>query len=157
MQTAVSLVAGYMEVSFEKRGSGRSSDVALGGTVQLEGLPSVPSIEAGVHLYKTSTGSNDLQWTVYGSFTALGNTTTLGELFSELKGSFLQDFALQDLMFVAASSDDPVLSHMNPQKYPIRKGECSFRTMLRLACLFIYVCYGRGPIFCTAWRGRPSQ
>ncbi|KAI0643226.1 hypothetical protein C8Q79DRAFT_915601 [Trametes meyenii] len=117
----ISLVDGYMEVSFETQGSGRSTDVALGGKVQLNGFSSIPSIQAGVHLYKSSS-TPALEWTVYGSFTDLGNTTTLGNLFPGLKKSFLQDFALQDLMFVAASSDDPALSHFNPLKYPIKKG-----------------------------------
>ncbi|QRV90278.1 hypothetical protein RhiJN_18296 [Ceratobasidium sp. AG-Ba] len=117
---AVTLTSAYMRVSFEKEGSGRSSDVSIGGQVKLAGI-SVPAISAGVHLYKTSS-SEHLEWTVYGTFTDLGNKTTLGKLFPQVKGTFLEDFALEDLMFIAASKDDPSISDLNPQKYPIKKG-----------------------------------
>ncbi|CCO30909.1 hypothetical protein BN14_04942 [Rhizoctonia solani AG-1 IB] len=117
----IDLTSAYMQVAFEKKGSGKSTDVMLGGNVVLEGF-SLHAISAGVHLYKTAT-SNQLEWTVYGTFTDLQNTTTLGQLFPGLQNSsFLKDFALQDLMFIAASRDDPSLSQMNPQKYPIKKG-----------------------------------
>ncbi|KAG8711415.1 hypothetical protein FRC08_015924, partial [Ceratobasidium sp. 394] len=116
----VSLVSAYMKVSFEKEDSGKSTDVALGGQVELDGFR-VPAISAGVHLYKASS-SKKLEWTVYGTFTELGNTTTLGELFPQTQKTFLADFALQDLMFIAASKDDPTLSSLNPKKYPIKRG-----------------------------------
>ncbi|KAG8734262.1 hypothetical protein FRC10_011809 [Ceratobasidium sp. 414] len=116
----ISLVPAYMKVSFEKEGSGQSTDVALGGQVELDGF-TAPDIPAGVHLYKTASSKN-LEWTVYGRFTKLGNTTTLGKLFPQAQGTFLADFALQDLLFIAASKDDPTLSSFNPQKYPIKKG-----------------------------------
>ncbi|KAG8785050.1 hypothetical protein FRC12_018030 [Ceratobasidium sp. 428] len=116
----VSLVSAYMKVSFEKEDSGKSTDVALGGQVELAGFQA-PSISAGVHLYKDSS-TNKLEWTVYGTFTELGNTTTLGKLFPKAKTAFFADFALQNLMFIAASKDDPTLSSLNPNKYPIKKG-----------------------------------
>ncbi|KAG8679098.1 hypothetical protein FRC09_019259 [Ceratobasidium sp. 395] len=117
----LSLVSAYMRVSFEKEGSKKSTDVALGGQVELAGFQ-VPSISAGVHLYKDSS-SNKLEWTVYGTFTELGNTTTLGQLFPKAKGTFIADFALQNLLFIAASKDDPMLSSLNPNKYEIKKGK----------------------------------
>ncbi|KAG8735237.1 hypothetical protein FRC10_010825 [Ceratobasidium sp. 414] len=55
----VIVVSAYMEVSFEKQGSGRSTDVALGGKVELDGF-SLHAISAGVHLYRTSQ-SNSLE------------------------------------------------------------------------------------------------
>ncbi|KAG9119488.1 hypothetical protein FRC07_005468 [Ceratobasidium sp. 392] len=116
----VTLVSAYMRASFEKEGSSRSSDVSLGGKVKLAGVQ-VPAISAGVHLYKTSS-SEHLDWTVYGTFVDLGNTTTLGDLFPEVRKTFLENFALEDLMFIAASKDDPSISDLNPQKYPIKKG-----------------------------------
>ncbi|KAG8775918.1 hypothetical protein FRC12_001190 [Ceratobasidium sp. 428] len=119
-ELGVNLVSAYMRVSFEKQGSGKSTDVALGGTIQLDGI-NVPAISAGVHLYKLSP-SEKLEWTVYGTFTELGNTTTLGQLFPDVRETFLADFALQDLMFIAASKDDPSLSQLNHQKYPVKKG-----------------------------------
>ncbi|KAG9094206.1 hypothetical protein FRC06_011055 [Ceratobasidium sp. 370] len=118
----ISLVSAYMKVSFERQGSGKSTDVALGGKVEFDGF-TLHAISAGVHLYKTPQ-SDSLEWTVYGTFTDLGNTTTLGQLFPlpKVGGSFIADFALQDLMFIAASRADPSLSQLNPQKYPIQKG-----------------------------------
>ncbi|KAG8699852.1 hypothetical protein FRC09_006332 [Ceratobasidium sp. 395] len=116
----VSLVSAYMKVSFEKEDSGKSTDVALGGQVELAGFKA-PSISAGVHLYKDSS-SDKLEWTVYGTFTELGNTTTLGKLFPKARDTFIADFALQNLMFIAASKDDPTLSSLNPNKYSIKKG-----------------------------------
>ncbi|KAI0761189.1 hypothetical protein BD413DRAFT_617238 [Trametes elegans] len=116
----LSLASAHIEVSFEKEGSGRSTEITLGGRVQLAGLATLPSITASVHLNKSA--AKDLEWTVYGTFVDLGNTTTLGQLFPELRGSFLENFALQDLMFIAASRDDPAPSQKNPQKYKVRKG-----------------------------------
>ncbi|KAG9085708.1 hypothetical protein FRC06_003487, partial [Ceratobasidium sp. 370] len=119
-ELGVNLVSAYMRVSFEKVGSDRSTDVALGGKIELDGI-NLPTISAGVHLYKEGSAKT-LEWTAYGTFTDLGNTTTLGQLFPDLHETFLENFALQDLMFIAASKDDPSLSQLNPQKYPIKKG-----------------------------------
>ncbi|KAG8735240.1 hypothetical protein FRC10_010828 [Ceratobasidium sp. 414] len=119
-ELGVNLVSAYMRVSFKKVGSGQSTDVALGGMIELDGIK-LPTISAGVHLYKESS-SETLEWTAYGTFTDLGNTATLGQLFPDLRETFLESFALQDLMFIAASRDDPSSSQLNPQKYPIKKG-----------------------------------
>lgn len=116
------IVSAFLEVSLVKEGSSKSSDVALGGTVRVKGLDNFPEISASVHLYKSSADSSTLDWTIYGLFTALGNTTTLGKLLPVFKGTFMEDLALQNLAFVAASKDEPALSTMNPHQFPIKKG-----------------------------------
>ncbi|KAG9099671.1 hypothetical protein FRC07_010504, partial [Ceratobasidium sp. 392] len=116
----VTLKSAYMKVSFEKEDSGRSTDVALGGEVVLDELGDL-DVSAGVHLYKDAS-SKKLEWTVYGTFDKLGNSTTLGKLFPQVHTPFLADLALQNLMFIAASKDDPTLSSLNPNKYSIKKG-----------------------------------
>jgi hypothetical protein len=112
----------FIQASFEKVGAPKLTDVALGGEVHLVGIDGVPKISAAVHLYKASGESQSLDWTVYGIFTDLGSTTHLGHLFREFKGTFLERLELQELAFIAASQDDPVLHSLNPQKYAIHKG-----------------------------------
>ncbi len=106
-------------LSLVKAGSSKSSDVALGGIITFDDLPEV---SAGVHFYKASVDSKALDWTIYGSFTALGNTTTLGKLLPVFQNSFMENLALQNLAFVAASRDSPALSALNPHQFPIKQG-----------------------------------
>ncbi len=121
------IVSAFINVSLVKAGSSKSSDVALGGIVKVKGLDDFPEISAGVHLYKASGDSKALDWTIYGSFTALGNTTTLGKLLPAFQNTFMKNLALQNLAFVAASRDDPALSALNPHQFPIKQGMRCYR------------------------------
>ncbi|KAG8742049.1 hypothetical protein FRC10_002075 [Ceratobasidium sp. 414] len=116
----VSLVSACIEVSLEKLGSGRPTEVALVGKVELTGFR-LPATSARVQFYRISP-SDKLEWAAYGTFTTLGSTATLGQLFPDLGGSYLQDVGLQQLMFTAASVNNPGPSEMNPVQYPIRRG-----------------------------------
>ena len=117
----ISLKQASIQVSLEKVSSQRSTDIALAGEIEIEGL-SFTQISAAVHLYK-SAGAKTLDWTIYGKFTALGDALTLSSLIHELQNTFLANVSLKELLFIAASRDDPVLSSMNPQKYPIVQGQ----------------------------------
>lgn len=118
----VNLVNASLQVSFEKTGSAKSTDVALAGDVHVDGLQDL-KISGAVHLYKATEDSKKLDYTIYGSFSDPDTTSSLGGLIPLLKGTFVGDLTLQALVFVAASKDDPILSSMNPQQYPIHQGE----------------------------------
>lgn len=118
-EIGINLVDVYLRAAFEKVGSSRSTDVTLGGTVQLTGIDSFPTISAAVYFSKTQGGLN---WAVVGEFQDLGNTSSLGELFSGFKGTFFDDLALQQLAFFASSTDTPHLGDHNMNQYPIHKG-----------------------------------
>lgn len=137
-----------IHIAFEKVNSQRSTDVALAGEIEVEGL-NVTQISAAVHLYKAP-GAERMDWTVYGKFTQLGDAPPLGSLIYSLRGTFLENISLQDLMFVAASNDDPVLSSMNPQKYHITKGQIwrSFRwtALLTFLSTGVQICAVLGEI-----------
>ncbi|KAF8662711.1 hypothetical protein AX16_001153 [Volvariella volvacea WC 439] len=120
-ELGVKLVDVILNASFLKYGSAKSSSVELDVVVQLDNVQDLPKIQGAVHIYKEPQDSK-LQWTVYGGFEGLGSKTKLGKLISELNGTFLEDIGLDDLAFVIASKDEPALSRMNPQKYPIKQG-----------------------------------
>ncbi|KAL0955635.1 hypothetical protein HGRIS_001868 [Hohenbuehelia grisea] len=117
----ITLEEASLRISFEKVKSKKSTDVALAGAIKKVGDLNLPHISAAVHLYKTSE-SNTLDWTVYGRFDELPRNPSLGSVFHQLQGSFLENVALEDVLFIAASKDDPLLSDMNPQKFEVSKG-----------------------------------
>ncbi|KAG8697338.1 hypothetical protein FRC11_000097, partial [Ceratobasidium sp. 423] len=125
------LVSAFMRISFERVGSEKSTDVTLGGEIQYSHRGASFTISADVHFYK-SPSSGRMEWTVYGSFDALGSQTTLGKLFPPCQNTFLSEFAINDLLFAYASQEDPVIDSLNPQKYPIKKGEHSQHLGLQL-------------------------
>ncbi|RPD59113.1 hypothetical protein L226DRAFT_510190 [Lentinus tigrinus ALCF2SS1-7] len=109
----VELKSAFVEVTLQKGAEG--SSVALGGEIEFEGLV----LDAIVHLYKGT--DNKTQWTAYASLTAPGDTLSFSKLVPALEGSFL-DLALSQVVFVAASQDDPFVPSVVSTSYAFRQG-----------------------------------
>ena len=109
----VELKKAFIEIDLVQGAEG--SGVMIGGEVAFEGL----TFDALVHLYKGDAGS--LQWTVFASLTASNDSLALSKLVPELHGTFL-DLALTQVVFAAASQDDPVVSSQTVIPYKLHKG-----------------------------------
>jgi hypothetical protein len=132
----ISVTKPFIQVSFGKSASGKTSEVALGGEVQFEGI----TIDAAVHLYQSADGSKKIEWTIIGAMSSSGDLS-ISSLVSELKvslylfychmssanvwqqGSFLDGITLRNASFIVASKDDPALGAMLPKPYPIHQGQ----------------------------------
>lgn len=114
----ITLKQASMQVSFEKKDASRSSDVALAGIIEFDPCPGL-KFSAAVHLYS---GDDDtLEWTIYGSF-ANAAKVSLADIVQELRNTAFGGLAIENVLFVVASQDDPEISSMNPEKYEIREG-----------------------------------
>lgn len=117
----ITLKNAAMKVAFEGHKSARTSDVALAGTVEFSGCPSL-AISAAVHLYTGDKAA--LEWTVYGTLTTT-EPVVLSHIAPKLGFSAFGKLGLNNFLFVAASQDDPATSELNPQKYDIHEGMLS--------------------------------
>ena len=109
----VELKKAFIQIDLVKGAKG--SGVALGGEVAFQGL----TFDALAHFYKGNTGA--LQWTVLAAIATGTNALAISKLVPELKGTFL-DLALTQVVFAAASQDDPQVASLLPVPYQLHQG-----------------------------------
>jgi hypothetical protein len=76
----VDLTKAYIQISFAKSASGKTTNVIFGGEVQFQGS----TIDAAVHLYPSSGEQKGIEWTVVGVMSSSGDLS-LSYLVPELK------------------------------------------------------------------------
>ena len=104
----------YIEISLRK--NAEDSGVVLGGEVAFSSF----TLDALVHLYRGKSGKG-VEWTVFASLSAAGDTLAISKLVPEVKDTFL-DLTLSEVVFVAASQEDPLVSSLVSTKYKVHKG-----------------------------------
>lgn len=109
----VELKRAFIQIDLVKGAEG--SGVALGGEVAFQGL----TFDALAHLYKGTGGTT--QWTVLAAITTSTNALAISKLVPELKGTFL-DLALTQVVFAAASQDDPQVAALLGVPYQLHQG-----------------------------------
>ncbi|PVF91964.1 hypothetical protein CPB86DRAFT_718414 [Serendipita vermifera] len=109
----------YLQVKLDsgKSAHGKRVDTIVGGEVEFVGL----TFEAAVHLYPSSDENKGTDWTVLAALTSGTDTFTLSEIASELDGTPF-NLALSQVVFVAASKDDPELGQMITSGYTFQQG-----------------------------------
>jgi hypothetical protein len=116
----------HMESEFSV--AGRRTDTAIRGKVELDnGL----AFLAAAYLY-VSPGSKEIDWTVMATLTSdKFPVLALSKIVPEVEGSSL-DLALREVVFVAASKDEPQLGKMIISHYkPFRSGKSLSLLLLR--------------------------
>ncbi|KAF8593815.1 hypothetical protein BDV93DRAFT_482217 [Ceratobasidium sp. AG-I] len=104
----IDLKGPFLQVTFEKKGSSKTTDVIVEGTVEFSTL----NFPAAVYLYKSlDLSANSLEWTVLAALTVGKDTLALSKVVPEVGGTPF-DLALTRAVFVAASRDDPNLGNM---------------------------------------------
>jgi hypothetical protein len=116
----VKLRNAYLQVKLESRGSarGKKVDTIIGGQVEFASL----SFEAAVHIYPSASEQGGTEWTVLAALTSDNDTFALSKIASELDGTPF-NFALTQVVFVAASKNDPSLGQMITSGYVFHEGE----------------------------------
>ncbi|PVF92098.1 hypothetical protein CPB86DRAFT_844605 [Serendipita vermifera] len=109
----------YLQVKLEsgKSTHGKRVDTIVGGEVEFVGL----TFEAAVHLYPSSDENKGTEWTVLAALTSGNDTFALSKIASELDGTPF-NLALSQVVFVAASKDDPDLGQMITSGYTFQQG-----------------------------------
>ncbi|EUC61644.1 hypothetical protein RSOL_403850, partial [Rhizoctonia solani AG-3 Rhs1AP] len=98
----VELKGAFLQITFEKQGSEKTTDLIIGGKVTFSEL----EFDAAVHLYKSLDHSaQSLEWTVLAALT-VGNNA----------------LALSKAVFVVASRDDPGLGNMITSGFSFHQG-----------------------------------
>jgi hypothetical protein len=106
-----------LQVSFWTSQKQKQVDVMLGGTLAVDFLDF--TVTAAVHLYP---GSGGIEWAVVAELDSQEHSIALSDVVSVIKkGSFL-DLSLKNIVFMAASSDDPLISRSYPG-YTVRRGQ----------------------------------
>ena len=113
----VELKKAFLQVRFETSDSGKKTDLIIGGEVAFSGL----TFDAAVHLYPAAGDSKGIEWTILAALTAGDNSLALSRVVSEVKGTFL-DLSLRQVVFVAASRDDPSIGQMIASGYSFHQG-----------------------------------
>lgn len=120
----IKLKRAYLQLLFESTTDGFKTDAIIGGQVSFSEL----DFEASVHLYNSPDpdGENQLEWTVLAALTTDGETLALSKLVPDVAGSLL-DLALNQVVFVAASKDDPSIGNMITSGYSFHEGKAKRR------------------------------
>ncbi|PVF92097.1 hypothetical protein CPB86DRAFT_239611 [Serendipita vermifera] len=115
----VQLRKAYLQVKLDsgKSTHGKRVDTIVGGEVEFAGL----AFEAAVHLYPSQGEKKGTEWTVLAALTSGNDTFALSKISSELDGTPF-DLALSQVVFVAASKDDPGLGQMITSGYTFQQG-----------------------------------
>ncbi|KAF8593814.1 hypothetical protein BDV93DRAFT_529669 [Ceratobasidium sp. AG-I] len=114
----VELKGAFVQITFEKQGSGKTTDLIIGGKVAFSKL----EFDAAVHLYKSPDRSaKSLAWTVLAALTVGNNELALSKVVPEVQGTSF-DLALTQAVFVAASRDDPALGNMISTEFTFHQG-----------------------------------
>ncbi|TBU56241.1 hypothetical protein BD310DRAFT_931958 [Dichomitus squalens] len=114
----IELKRAFLQVTFEAKGNGKTTDLILGGEVAFSTL----LFDAAVHLYRSPDGSKkSLEWTVLAALTATDEAWQLSKVVPEIEGTPF-DLALTQVVFVAASKDDPSLGNMITSGFSFHQG-----------------------------------
>ena len=116
----IELKRAFLQITLEAKGSGKATDVILGGEVAFSTLV----FDAAVHLYRSpGRSTKSLEWTLFAALTAKDKTLALSEVVPNVAGTPF-DLALTQVVFVAASRDDPSIGNMVTSGYTIYQGTC---------------------------------
>ncbi|CUA71097.1 ABC transporter G family member 18 [Rhizoctonia solani] len=113
----VELKEAFLQITFEKKGSEKSTDLTLEGQVAFSTLV----FQAAVHLYTSPDNPKSLEWTVLASLTVQNDALPLSKVVPELHGTPF-DLALTQAVFVAASKDDPSIGNMITSDFSFHQG-----------------------------------
>ncbi|TBU39054.1 hypothetical protein BD309DRAFT_970509 [Dichomitus squalens] len=114
----VELKRAFLQVTFEAKGNGKTTDLILGGEVAFSTLV----FDAAVHLYRSPDNSKkSLEWTVLAALTSKDEARQLSKVVPEIEGTPF-DLALTQAVFVAASKDDPSLGNMITSGFSFHQG-----------------------------------
>lgn len=116
----VTLNSAYIQLDLQPSSSTKSSDPIVYGAVRFEALET----NAAVQLYSSAPHvvPKRTEWTVYAELTSPDNTLALSKIEPRLKGTDF-DLALKDVLFIAASQDDPKIGTDISSAYKPRAGE----------------------------------
>jgi hypothetical protein len=115
----VELKHAFLQVTLEAKGSGKPTDVIIGGEVAFFNL----TFTAAVHLYRSpDLSEKTLEWTVLAALTVADKSLALSKVVPEVEGTPF-DLALTCAVFVAASRDDPGLGNMITSGYSFHQGK----------------------------------
>lgn len=117
---AVTVKSASIQLDLEPASSEKSSDATIYGDVQFEALET----NVAVHLYSSAPGvvPKRTEWTVYAELSSSDNTLALSKIAPKLKGTDF-DLALKDVVFIAASQDDPDIGAVVSGAYQPKEGE----------------------------------
>ncbi|KEP51319.1 hypothetical protein V565_063650 [Rhizoctonia solani 123E] len=108
----------FLQVTFEKKDSSKTTDVIIGGNVTFSTL----NFPAAVYLYKSpDLSAQSLEWTVLAALTVGNDALALSKVVPEVEGTAF-DLALTHTVFVAASRDDPSLGNMITSGFAFHQG-----------------------------------
>ncbi|PVF91963.1 hypothetical protein CPB86DRAFT_718410 [Serendipita vermifera] len=115
----VQLRKAYLQVKLDSGKSihGKRVDTIIGGEVDFAGI----RFEAAVYLYPSQDDRKGIEWTVLAALTSGNDTFALSKIAPELDGTPF-DLALSQVVFVAASKDDPALGQMITSGYTFQQG-----------------------------------
>lgn len=109
-----------INLDLEPASSSKPSDAFIYGDVKFEAL----EINVAVHIYPSAPGVTPkrTEWTVYADLSSSSDTLALSKIAPRLKGTKF-DLALKDVVFIAASQDDPDVGTVIPILYQPKQGE----------------------------------
>lgn len=121
----------YLQVRLDSKRSphGKRVDTIIGGEVNWANL----GLAVGVHIYPSSDNKKSTEWTILAALDD-GNSFKLSEMISELDGTPF-DLDLKQVVFVAASKDDPSLGQMITSGYTFHEGVQLCATLNRIPIL----------------------
>ncbi|KAF8546084.1 hypothetical protein OG21DRAFT_1528059, partial [Imleria badia] len=121
----VTINSAYIQLDLQPASSSKSSDAFIYGDIKFEALET----DVAVHLYPSAPDvvPKRIEWTVYAELTSSDNTLSLSKLEPRLKGTAF-DLALKDVVFIAASQDDPDVGTVITSAYKPKEGVQVFAT-----------------------------
>ena len=118
----VTINSAYIQLDLQPASNSKSSDAFIYGDIRFEALET----NVAVHLYPSAPDvvPKRTEWTVYAELTSFDNTLALSKIEPRLKGTDF-DLALKEVVFIAASRDDPDAGTVITGAYKPKEGERS--------------------------------
>jgi hypothetical protein len=115
----VTVTSALIQLDLQPTSSSKPSDAIIYGDVKFEAL----EIKVSVYLYPSARNAvpKRTEWTVYAELTTSDNTLALSKIEPRLKGTHF-DLALKNVLFIAASQDDPDAGTVITSAYKPKEG-----------------------------------
>lgn len=122
----VTINSAYIQLDLQPASSTKSSDATIYGDIKFEALET----DIAVHLYPSAPNvvPKRTEWTVYAELTSSDDILALSNIEPRLKGTDF-DLALKNVLFIAASQDDPDIGTVITSTYKPKQGENTMATV----------------------------